>query len=212
MNVLIIGEGRRSDELMSALSIDGVFVSNDVNRTFDVVFDSTFDSDTPGAWPENFAGVAVVSAVNKTLGSSSYSGPTIGMNLIPTFIGGDLKEWSFADSASRKAGGKLAQQLHWEFREVHDQIGMVTPRILFQIINEACFTLEEGTASIEDIDNAMKLGTNYPYGPFEWAQRIGIQEVVDTLRALSSVDPQRYQVCQLLQDKCERGELFYPNI
>jgi len=47
--------------------------------------------------------------------------------------------------------------------------GFIFPRTIVQIINEAYFALEEGVASKEDIDRAMKFGVNYPKGPFEWA-------------------------------------------
>ena len=42
------------------------------------------------------------------------------------------------------------------------------------IINEAYFTWEAGTSTKEEIDIAMKLGTGYPYGPFEWGEKIGL--------------------------------------
>ena len=45
------------------------------------------------------------------------------------------------------------------------------------IINEAHFAFDEQLSSREEIDVAMKLGTGYPYGPFEWAEKIGIQQV-----------------------------------
>lgn len=47
--------------------------------------------------------------------------------------------------------------------------GFVFPRTIVQIINEAHFALEDGVASKEDIDRAMKFGVNYPKGPFEWS-------------------------------------------
>ena len=62
----------------------------------------------------------------------------------------------------------------------------VALRVISCIVNEAFLTLSEGVASAEDIDQAMKLGANYPKGPFEWAQEIGadtILEMLDSLRA-----------------------------
>jgi 3-hydroxybutyryl-CoA dehydrogenase len=58
-----------------------------------------------------------------------------------------------------------------------DEIGFVTPRIISMIINEAFIALKEGVSSKEEIDTAMKLGTNYPYGPFEWAEKIGMERI-----------------------------------
>jgi len=56
------------------------------------------------------------------------------------------------------------------------------------IINEAFLTQEAGTASKEDIDLAMKLGTGYPYGPFEWAEKIGVAQVAELLDRLAEED------------------------
>jgi 3-hydroxybutyryl-CoA dehydrogenase len=68
------------------------------------------------------------------------------------------------------------------------------------IINEAYYTVQEGTASREDIDLAMKLGTNYPYGPFEWCQRIGIKYIFELLTAVyEDTKDERYRICPLLK-------------
>jgi 3-hydroxybutyryl-CoA dehydrogenase len=72
------------------------------------------------------------------------------------------------------------------------------------VINEAYYTLEEGTAQRDDIDLAMKLGTNYPFGPFEWAKRIGIRHIVNLLDAVyQATKDERYKVCALLRGEAE---------
>ncbi len=53
------------------------------------------------------------------------------------------------------------------------------------IINEAFFAFGEKISTIEEIDMAMKLGTNYPNGPFEWAEKVGIENVYLLLEKLS---------------------------
>ena len=56
------------------------------------------------------------------------------------------------------------------------------------------------TASEEDIDLAMKLGTNYPYGPFEWARKIGIKHIYEILEALyEDTKDERYKISPLLK-------------
>jgi len=83
---------------------------------------------------------------------------------------------------------------------VDDEVGLVFPRILSLIINEAVFTLMEGTASVEEIDIAMKKGTNYPYGPLEWADRIGLPEVYAVIRGLhQNLGEERYRPAPLLR-------------
>jgi 3-hydroxybutyryl-CoA dehydrogenase len=68
--------------------------------------------------------------------------------------------------------------------EVPNQVGFVSPRVIAMIINEAFFALDDKVANTVDIDIAMKLGTNYPLGPFEWADQIGHKEVIQLLQKL----------------------------
>jgi 3-hydroxybutyryl-CoA dehydrogenase len=101
-------------------------------------------------------------------------------------------------------------QLGLAFLPVEDRVGLIKPRVIFMIINEACYTLQEGTASIEDIDLSMKLGTNYPFGPFEWCDKIGIGYVFETLFSLyDDTKDERYKICPLLKTKYLRNETFY---
>ena len=64
---------------------------------------------------------------------------------------------------------------------VADIPGFITPRVISMIINEAYFTLDEKVSTKEEIDTAMKLGTNYPYGPFEWGATIGLKNVYELI-------------------------------
>jgi 3-hydroxybutyryl-CoA dehydrogenase len=87
---------------------------------------------------------------------------------------------------------------------------MVTPRVICMIINEACYTLQEGTASLVDIDTSMKLGTNYPLGPFEWADKIGIQHVYQILDSVyNDTKDERYKICSLLKTHYLKNLKFY---
>jgi 3-hydroxybutyryl-CoA dehydrogenase len=83
---------------------------------------------------------------------------------------------------------------------VEDRIGLVTPRVVCMIINEAYYAVLEGTASREDVDLAMKLGSNYPFGPFEWSNRIGVKHVYELLEAVyEDTRDERYKICPLLK-------------
>jgi len=64
-----------------------------------------------------------------------------------------------------------------------DRPGFVVNRILIPLLNEACFALEEGLASAEDIDTGVKLGLNHPMGPLTLADFVGL----DTLLAIAEV-------------------------
>ncbi|MGN7469565.1 3-hydroxyacyl-CoA dehydrogenase family protein [Brevibacillus sp. SAFN-007a] len=92
------------------------------------------------------------------------------------------------------------QSLGKETEIVADEVGLVFPRILSLIINEAAFTLMEKTATASDIDIAMKKGTNYPYGPLEWADRIGLDEIFAIVRGLQrDLAEERYRPAPLLR-------------
>ena len=60
------------------------------------------------------------------------------------------------------------------------------------IVNEAYFTFEAQTSTKDEIDIAMRLGTNYPKGPFEWSREIGLKNIFDLLMHLSRSD-KRYR-------------------
>jgi 3-hydroxybutyryl-CoA dehydrogenase len=74
---------------------------------------------------------------------------------------------------------------------------MITARVLATIINEAYYTLGDRVSTREEIDIAMKLGTSYPYGPFEWSAKIGLKRIYELLTQLSDVD-KRYTPAPLL--------------
>ena len=136
--------------------------------------------------------------------------PAFGINAIPGFLSSAKWEISLYRKFETPELEKLTKTLGIDFLPVEDRVGMVKPRIIFMIINEACYTLQEGTASIEDIDMGMKLGTNYPYGPFEWCDKIGITSVFETLAALyEDTKDERYKICPLLKTKYLRNETFY---
>lgn len=86
--------------------------------------------------------------------------------------------------SSMKAAESLFQALGKEPVRVKDGPGLVFPRILSLIINEAARGLDEGLARAEEIDVAMRLGVNYPEGPLRWADRIGLDEVLAVLEGL----------------------------
>jgi 3-hydroxybutyryl-CoA dehydrogenase len=67
---------------------------------------------------------------------------------------------------------------------VKDSVGLVLPRMVCGLVNEAASVLAEGVATAQDIDLAMRLGTNYPRGPLEWGDLIGLDVVLSVLRGL----------------------------
>lgn len=187
-------------------------------QMFDVIFDLNFDSHIDDL--HYYAGLhgkpVFVSAVKAQLAYATHVygrkiGCTlIGLNALPTFINRPLAEVSLLSKIDEHVLQQIMQQLNWDFKLVEDRVGMVTPRIVFMIINEACYTLQEGTASLQDIDTSMKLGTNYPFGPFEWADKIGIRHVYETLAAIyTDTHDERYKICPLLKTLYLKNGSFY---
>ena len=83
-------------------------------------------------------------------------------------------------------------------------------RVVAAIVNEAASAVADGVASAEDVDTAMRLGTNYPEGPLAWGERIGLRTVVDRLDALHAEAPDgRYRVTPLLRELAERDGSFF---
>jgi len=124
----------------------------------------------------------------------------IGINGFPTMLNRKILELSLLNKENENLLKVLCKKLHTAYSLVEDRVGLVTPRIVAMIINEAYFTVMDGTASRSDIDKAMKLGTNYPYGPFEWCKKIGIGNIYKLLKALyNDTKDERYKICPLLK-------------
>ncbi|MCI8541117.1 MAG: NAD(P)-binding domain-containing protein [Erysipelotrichaceae bacterium] len=92
--------------------------------------------------------------------------------------------------------------------EVAEGPGFVVNRILIPMINEAIFIYQEGLASVEDIDTAMKLGANHPMGPLALGDMIGLDIVLAIMEVMQKEtgDP-KYRPCTLLRKMVRGGKL-----
>lgn len=176
--------------------------------TYDIIFDLDFD-DTPEQithyinLEKTLVIVGSVKIQLEELYAEAGQRPSctiIGMNTLPTFINRSLVECCATHENDKAIAAEKLTELGLEYRFVQSRVGFVTPRIVCMIINEAYYTVQEGTASREDIDLGMKLGTAYPKGPFEWTAEIGIDHVYETLDALyQDTRDERYKTCPLLK-------------
>ncbi|GHG95679.1 3-hydroxyacyl-CoA dehydrogenase NAD-binding domain-containing protein [Comamonas sp. JC664] len=87
-----------------------------------------------------------------------------------------------------------------------DYPGFIVNRILIPMLNEACFAVMEGLGSVEDIDTAMKLGTNQPMGPLQLADFIGLDTVLYIAEVLhKGLGDSKYRPSPLLRQYVEAG-------
>ncbi|RKG82642.1 3-hydroxyacyl-CoA dehydrogenase family protein [Corallococcus terminator] len=87
-----------------------------------------------------------------------------------------------------------------------DYPGFIVNRILIPMLNEACFALMEGLGTAEDIDTAMKLGTNQPMGPLQLADFIGLDTVLYIAEVLhKGLGDSKYRPCPLLRQYVDAG-------
>ncbi len=92
--------------------------------------------------------------------------------------------------------------------EVKDVPGFVSNRVLEIMINEAIYELYEGVATVEDIDNVMKLGMNHPMGPLQLADFIGLDTVLAIMNVMyEGYGDCKYRPCPLLRQYVKAGWL-----
>ena len=213
MKILVIGERTHFEECQqkfSAHSLAHLSTHQDAARqltSYDVIFDFAI-----GEAPDFFPVYAdnPVSVFLNTCRISlaeflhSHSRPpactVFGFNGLPTMLNREFLEVSVSKTDDETTLKSICEKLNTRYLLVDDRVGLVTPRVLCMIINEAYYALQEGTASRADIDLAMKLGTNYPYGPFEWCERIGLKNVYELLGAVyNDTKDERYKISALMK-------------
>ena len=120
--------------------------------------------------------------------------------------------------ATIEAVRAFAQRLGKTPIVVKNSPGFVVNRILCPMINEAIFSLQEGLASAEDIDNGMRLGCNHPIGPLALADMIGLDVMLAVMNVFyADFNDPKYRPAPLLKEMVAAGYLgrksgrgFYP--
>jgi len=111
------------------------------------------------------------------------------------------------DEWTRRAGQWL-RALGFNPLRVADTPGLVVARTIAMLINEAMDAVQQGVCTVEGADAAMKLGVNYPAGPFEWLERWDASAVMHVLDALDHVcRGERYRISPGLRQRCWAGNL-----
>ncbi len=146
--------------------------------------------------------IAAVTGRPEKVAGMHFMNPVPIMKLVEGIKGLQTSDETFSRVAS------FSEELGKVFVEANDMPGFVVNRILMPMINEAAFTLNEGIADVEGIDNAMKLGTNQPMGPLALADFIGLDTCLAIMEVLhDGLGDTKYRPCPLLVKYVEAGWL-----
>jgi 3-hydroxybutyryl-CoA dehydrogenase len=202
MNIFVYGNEEQQKEIQS-INLPGNFVFTFKNKfpenhdfkAHDIFFIlSGFSAETDFSLFENKP--VLINAVTETLADLNLPLNISRINGWPGFLQRDIWEIASYDVARIK---NIFEGFGRKIFFVKDEPGFVSARVISMIINEAFFALGENVSTTEEIDLAMKLGTNYPQGPFEWADRIGIEKIYFLLKKLSEKE-ERYLPAPYLKE------------
>ncbi len=197
-------------DLQEALSgaqvvIEAVFEKMEVKREIYAEMDRIAAPDV--VFASNTSSLSITEMANVTKRADRVVGmhffnPAPVMKLVEVIRGSET-----SDATVALAKG-LCTRLGKEAVEVKEAPGFVVNRLLVPMMNEAFNLLQEGVASAEDIDKAMKLGTNMPMGPFELADYTGIDIGLDVMEVLyrETGDP-KFRPSPLLRKYVRAGRL-----
>lgn len=131
-----------------------------------------------------------------------FMNPVPVMKLVEGIRGLETSEATF------EAVAKCSEAMGKTFVKAKDIPGFAVNRILMPMINEAVYALYEGIATVEDIDTAMKLGTNQPMGPLTLADFIGLDTCLAIMEVLfDGLSDTKYRPCPLLKQYVAAGRL-----
>ena len=150
-------------------------------------------------------------SITKLAAATGRADRFIGMhffNPVPMMALVELIRGYLTSDATHDAVKALALKLGKSPITVKNAPGFVVNRILVPMINEAFFVLAEGSASAEDIDAGMKLGTNQPIGPLALADMIGLDVCLAVMEVyLKEFGDSKYRPCPLLAEMVAAGQL-----
>jgi 3-hydroxybutyryl-CoA dehydrogenase len=130
------------------------------------------------------------------------------MNPVPLMALVELISGLATSAETLEATRALAARMGKTTVQAQDYPGFLVNRVLMPYINEAVYTLMEGIASVEDIDAAMKLGTNVPMGPLTLADFIGLDTCLSIMEVLhEGLGDTKYRPCPLLRKYVDAGWL-----
>ncbi len=182
MKVELCSAGIKEDVIIEWVSSSELFSDYpDADAFIDLLFDGHVERLIP-----LLAKPIFVNSVSKTL--EELPEGFIRFNGWPGFLSRSVLEASIAHDEGKKNAEEIIACFNKKIIWAPDTAGFISARVVACIINEAYLTLDEGVSTKADIDTAMKLGTNYPYGPFEWSTIIGYANIVGLLKAMYKIN------------------------
>ncbi|WP_313236899.1 3-hydroxybutyryl-CoA dehydrogenase [Sporosarcina ureae] len=128
------------------------------------------------------------------------------MNPVPVMKLVEVIRGLATDDDVYEAVEEMTKKLNKTPVEVNDAPGFVANRVLMPMINEAIFTLYEGVATKEAIDDVMKMGMNHPMGPLQLADFIGLDTCLYIMETLyEGFGDSKYRPCPLLRKYVKAG-------
>jgi 3-hydroxybutyryl-CoA dehydrogenase len=203
MKVLVVANEAQKEELVPGLteemdiewivSPEGYVSSVNFDACLDLLFEN--NNDRVSALRQTQARLIVVNAVLAPL--SGIHEDVVRINGWNTFLKRPVIEAAVTDESTKEKADRVFNGFGKRIEWVPDITGLITARVVASVINEAYFALEQEVSSKEEIDTAMKMGTNYPYGPFEWSKKIGLKNIYMLLSRLAE-QQKRYEPAALL--------------
>ena len=161
--------------------------------------------------PANCMFASNTSSLSVTEMSNGLSRPVIGMHFFNPAPVMQLVEVIRGELSTDEQVAKIieiAKDIGKDPVEVNESAGFAVNRILGPMLNEAIYELYEGVASMEDIDKAMRLGTNMPMGPFQLADYVGLDICLALMETLQhELGSDKYSPCPLLRKMVRTGKL-----
>ena len=131
-----------------------------------------------------------------------FMNPVPAMKLVEGIRGRETEDEAFETVRA------TAERMGKTFIAVRDVAGFAINRVLMPMVNEAAFALHEGVASARDLDLGMRLGANWPMGPLELADFIGLDTCLAIMETLhGGLGDDKYRPCPLLRRHVAAGRL-----
>ncbi|HVF80669.1 MAG TPA: 3-hydroxyacyl-CoA dehydrogenase family protein [Flavisolibacter sp.] len=210
MPIIVLADSLQKEELLNNSSSTAAVIWITDEKEFlnykdaDAYIDLEFVNDTgrTSLLTQLLPKPVIINSVIDTLEETNPS--FIRINAWTTFLCSSLIEGSCSTEGAKHKAEEVFSFFNKKIEWLADEPGFITARVISMIVNEAFIALGEGVSTKEELNTAMKLGTAYPFGPFEWVEKIGLQNIVTLLQKLSKTQS-RYLPSELLVQETNKA-------